>query len=114
MTTALVPCALNRPATIQLDTLPATVQDAFERLWDQADHAAGQRDLTAYALLHANAAVLLGIRLPASGELARCTCPACYCAAVFDARDAATHLDGTVERVQCPDCTDAHRLTGEE
>src|SRR5690242_1112316 len=75
----------NQPGEVHLDTLPHTIQDAFDALMDQADQAADHRDLTAYALLHDQAIRLIGIRPPASGELARCTCQNCYCTAVFDA-----------------------------
>ena len=99
---------------IHLHRLPETTQFAFEDLKDRADEYADRRELTASALLHAQAAALIGIQLPASGELARCTCQACFCDCVFDAAKARTYTDGTVEFVQCPQCADEHRRTGDE
>ncbi|THA22732.1 hypothetical protein E6R18_32825 [Streptomyces sp. A1277] len=104
----------NQPGEVHLDALPHTIQDAFDALMDQADQAADHRDLTAYALLHDQATRLIGIRPPASGELARCTCQSCYCTAVFDANKARCYMDGPIEFVQCETCADEHRLTGDE
>ncbi|MGW5529468.1 hypothetical protein [Streptomyces xanthochromogenes] len=114
MTMTLVPHTQKLLTSIKLDTLPAPVQDQFDEIWKAAEQAADHRELTAYAALHAQAARLIGLRLPATGELARCTCPACYCTRIFDAAHARTHLDGTVEFVQCEHCADIHLLTGDE
>lgn len=103
------------PPEIRLDTLPTLTVDTFEQIWTAAETAAGRRDLTTYALLHAQAAYFIGVALPASGELARCTCPGCWtCDTVFDAAQAHTHLDGSIEFVQCPGCFDDHPRTGDE
>lgn len=103
------------PAEIHLHRLPSTTQYAAEDLLDRADWHADHRELSTSQLLHAEAAKLIGIRLPDSGELARCTCQgACYCTVVFDAAKARSYQDGTVWFVQCPDCADDHRRTGDE
>ncbi|MFG2676968.1 hypothetical protein [Streptomyces sp. NPDC048445] len=104
----------NQPTVIHLNRLPRTTQDAYEYLMDKADQAADRLDLHAYAERHNEAIQLLGICPPDGGELARCTCTNCYCEAVFDAAKARTHMNGTVEFVQCETCADEHRLTGDE
>ncbi|MEU9849298.1 hypothetical protein [Streptomyces sp. NPDC047985] len=106
--------ARTRPTEIHPHHLPTTIADQADELLDQADWYADHRNLTASALIHAQVIQLIGIRPPASGELARCTCQNCYCAAIFDAAKAHTYLDGTVEFVQCETCADEHRLTGDE
>ncbi|MEV4975601.1 hypothetical protein [Streptomyces scopuliridis] len=103
-----------QPREIHLHQLNPCTADQLNQLLDQADEYADHRELTASALLHAQAIRLIGIRPPASGELARCTCQACYCTAVFAAEHARTYIDGTVEFVQCEICADEHRLTGDE
>lgn len=107
MTTLMAP---HLPIDISLRTLDATTQDRVTRLLEGADSTA---DIDARRDLHAEAADRLGIQLPASKELALCTCGACYCDLVFDAWLAGTYLDGSVERVQCPGCLDDHRQTGD-
>lgn len=103
------------PPEIRLNQVPAHAAATFERIWEAADRAADHQDLTTYAFLHTQAANAIGIELPASGELARCTCPGCWnCDTVFDADQAHTHMDGTVEFVQCPGCWDDHPRTGDE
>ncbi|WP_093803937.1 hypothetical protein [Streptomyces sp. Wb2n-11] len=102
------------PTVIRRAQLETAVQTAFEKLMDDADTAAEHRELTSYGLLHAQAANLIGIRTPACGELARCTCMKCYCDAIFDAAKARTYLDGSVEVVQCETCAGEHRGTGNE
>jgi hypothetical protein len=104
----------TQPREVHPHRLSATIANQVNELLDQADQLAGHRELVASALLHQQAITLIGIRPPASGELARCTCTNCYCAAIFDAAKARTHLDGTVELVQCETCADEHRLTGDE
>lgn len=102
------------PTEVHLRRLPATTQYELEDLLDRADWHADHRELTASQLLHAEAATLIGIRLPTSGELARCTCQGCYCTCVFDAAHARSYQDGTIWFVQCPGCADDHLRTGDE
>ncbi|TXS68898.1 hypothetical protein [Streptomyces sp. sk2.1] len=106
--------ARTHPAVVHPHHLPAPIADQADELLDQADQHADHRNLAASALIHAQVIHLIGIRPPASGELARCTCQACYCSVIFDAAKARTYLDGTVEFVQCETCADEHRLTGDE
>lgn len=97
------------PAEINLDTLPPATANAFRAL---LDIAAGITDNTWYFHAHYRAAKLIGIRLPERGELALCSCE-CGCQIAHDAWRTAVYLDGTVERGQCPACTDDHRHNGE-
>ncbi|WP_031030086.1 MULTISPECIES: hypothetical protein [unclassified Streptomyces] len=111
---ALMTHAPTQPSEIHPHHLPATLATLVDELLDQANEYADRRELTASAILHAQVISLTGIRPPASGELTRCTCQACYCGCIFDAAKARTYLDGTVEFVQCIRCADEHRLTGDE
>ncbi|KIF66252.1 hypothetical protein HY68_36705 [Streptomyces sp. AcH 505] len=111
MATAVLPHAQTRPCEIQLHRLAPGTAAKASALLDQADHEADNRNLTASALLHGQVIDLIGIRPPASGELARCSCQNCYgCTRVFDAVKARTYRDGTVEFVQCETCADEHRI----
>jgi NAD-dependent SIR2 family protein deacetylase len=110
MATAVIPHTFRQPREIKLHQLPAPVADQLNHLLDTADQHAGNHDLAAYVLLHAQAINLIGIRPPARGELARCTCQACYCDTVFDEQHARYYLDGTVEFIQCPGCVDDHLI----
>ncbi|WP_331764796.1 hypothetical protein [Streptomyces sp. NBC_01238] len=114
MAIAVMPHAPIQPREIHPHRLPRTVQVAFDDLMAKADRAADHRDLATYADRHHEAIQLIGIRPPASGELAQCSCQNCYCGAIFDAATARTYMDGTVEFVQCETCADEHRLTGDE
>lgn len=103
------------PPEIHLDQLPAHTAQTFESLWNAAETAADNRELVSYAGFHAQAITVIGIQPPDSGELARCTCPGCWtCDTVFDAAQAHTHMDGSIEFVQCPGCHDDHPRTGDE
>ncbi|MFE6126684.1 hypothetical protein ACFQ6Q_00205 [Streptomyces sp. NPDC056437] len=104
---------LKLSTEVHLHQLPRTVQDTFAKVWADADAAADHLELVSYERLHIRAAELIGLRLPASRELACCTCQRCWCDVVFDAAKARTYLDGTVEFVQCPGCADDHRQYGE-
>lgn len=106
--------ARTQPTVVHPHHLAAPIADQLTELLDQADWFADRHELSTSALLHTQAITLIGIRPPASGELARCTCQNCYCEAVFDAAKARTHMDGTVEFVQCETCADEHRLTGDK
>lgn len=79
----------------------------FTTAMEAATNAANN---TEYRLAHQVAALTIGMRLPDSGEIARCTCPTCYCDQIFDANDARTYTEGPGnEIVQCPACADDHR-----
>ncbi|MFD4795932.1 hypothetical protein [Streptomyces anulatus] len=111
---AVMTHAPTQPSEIHPHHLPATLATLVDELLDQANEYADNRELTASAILHAQVISLTGIRPPASGELTRCTCQACYCGCIFDAAKAHTYLDGTVEFVQCIRCADEHPRTGDE
>ncbi|MFB7222394.1 hypothetical protein [Streptomyces sp. NPDC056227] len=114
MANAVMTHAPTQPREIHLHRLAAPIADQVNELLDQADWHADHLELSASALLHRQAIQLIGIRPPASGELARCTCQNCHCGAIFDANKARTYMDGTVEFVQCETCADEHRRTGDE
>lgn len=111
MATAVMPH--TRPAETDLNTKPAPVRDAFLDLIDIANAAADNHNLGVYRDLHARAAAILGIQKPATGELAICTCTACFCQMVFDADLALCTSDGPGETVQCPACADDHRASAD-
>lgn len=111
MATALLPHTQNLPTEVELHRIPTHLADQFTALMDRADQAISLYEIRP---LHAQAAQLIGLQLPASQDIVQCTCGGCYCDRVFDARKARTYQDGTVERVQCPVCADEHRLTGDE
>lgn len=111
MATAVLPHARTLPAEVELHRIPGHLADQFTALMDQAAQAISLYEIRP---LHAQAAQLIGLQLPASREIALCTCTGCYCDRAFDADLARTYPDGNVERVQCPLCADEHRLTGDE
>ncbi|MEU8469640.1 hypothetical protein AB0F30_17230 [Streptomyces sp. NPDC029006] len=102
------------PARLEADynTLPAPIQDAFDQLMKQADEAGtGQH----FFEVMADAASLIGMPLPASGDIRRCAC-SCICGVIFDAEHPDAHVieesaGYNLGRVQCPTCTDRHRET---
>lgn len=110
---ALVPCA-QKPTEIHPDQLTSAIRDAFDKLMNHADQAAQSHQLDFAAHLHRQAADLIGIQLPASGELAVCDCQDCYCGRIVDAAKLRSYLDGTVWFTQCEHCTDDHPRTGDE
>lgn len=94
------------------NTLPTTVQDEFDQLMEQADNA-GTNDH--FAKVMADIARLIGMPLPASGDIRRCAC-SCVCGAIFDAEHPDAHVieqsgGYNLGRVQCPTCADRHRET---
>lgn len=103
------PRTVALPAEIDLDTLPTATANAFRVLLGVA---AGITDNTPYLAAHRAAADAIGLALPPRGEIALCSCE-CGCQIVHDAWRTAVYLDGTVERGQCPACTDDHRHNGE-
>jgi hypothetical protein len=111
---AVMTHAPKQPHAVYPHQLSAPIADQVNNLLDQANEHADHHNLTASALLHAQAIRLTGIRPPASGELARCTCTTCYCDAIFDAAKARSVQDGRFWIVQCETCADEHRLTGDE
>ncbi|PVC80563.1 hypothetical protein DBP19_36105 [Streptomyces sp. CS090A] len=111
---AVMTHAPTQPSLIRTTNLTTTLATQVDDLLNQADDYADNRELTASTLIHAQVIHLIGIRPPASGELARCTCQGCYCDRIYDAAAARTYMDGTVEFAQCPYCADEHPLTGDE
>ncbi|MGW5690295.1 hypothetical protein ACWEWX_04795 [Streptomyces asiaticus] len=98
--------ARPRAATeINLSDVATPVRDKFLTLMDQADSTIS---ITEIQLLHADAADLIGLQLPASREIAVCSC-GCNCLTVFDAAQAHVYDEGYGETTQCPGCADDHR-----
>ncbi len=94
------------------NTLPATTQDHFDHLMQQADTAGTNQH---FLEVMATAARLIGMILPPSGDIRRCAC-SCVCGHIFDAEDPDAHVieespGYNLGRVQCPTCTDRHRET---
>lgn len=94
------------------NSLPATVQDDFDDLMEEADTAGTNAH---FFDVMSRAARLIGMLLPASGDIRRCAC-SCVCGCIFDAEDPDAHVIETsggynLGRVQCPTCTDRHRET---
>ena len=94
------------------NTLPAPILDEFDQLMEQADNAGTNQH---YFEVMARAARLIGMVLPASGDIRRCAC-SCVCGCIFDAEDPQAHVieeskGYNLGRVQCPTCADRHRET---
>lgn len=92
--------------------LPDTIQDAFDQLMEEADEAGATHH---FLDAMARAANLIGMRLPPSGDIRRCSC-SCVCGCIFDAEHPDAHVieesqGYNLGRVQCPTCTDRHRET---
>ncbi|MFW3477403.1 hypothetical protein [Streptomyces microflavus] len=104
-------------ATTNYNNLPTFVQEVFDDYMEQADNARTNDD---YRKVMAFAAFTIAVPLPAGGEIALCACPNCWnCGRIFDANDPDAHPFGqstgyNLGRIQCPDCTDAHRATDEQ
>lgn len=109
MATAVLPHA-QLPTEVQLHRIPQHLADQFTVLMDRADQAISLYEIRP---LHAQAAQLIGMRLPDSQDIVKCNCENCYCQRVFDANKARTYMNGSVEFVQCPVCADEHRITSD-
>lgn len=94
------------------NALPTTVQDQFDQLMEQADTAGTNQH---FFEVMAGAARVIGVPLPASGDIRRCAC-SCVCGCIFDAEHPDAHViewtgGYNLGRVQCPTCADRHRET---
>lgn len=104
-------------ATVNYNALPASAQEVFDDYMEQADNARTNDD---YRHAMTCAALTAGITLPADGEIALCACPNCWdCGRIFNANDPDAHPFGQSDgynlgRIQCPNCTDAHRANDEQ
>lgn len=106
LTTA--PATHHLRTTVSLRTLTSREQGLFDRTLHAADQATNVWHIKD---IHQLTAAALGIHLSPNGELVQCSCHNCpdYCDALFDLNDAHVYLDGTIQRPQCPACTDDHR-----
>jgi hypothetical protein len=96
-------------------TLPAFVQDEFDRHMRKADHATTG---DAYHQAMTDAALTAGIAVPASKDIARCSClndaDGCGCGAIFDAHTTGAVVTATndpncnLSQLQCPPCGHDH------
>lgn len=102
-----------RPRTeADYNSLTRDTQEAFDLLMEEADTAGTN---THFFDVMARAARLIGMLLPASGDIRHCAC-SCVCGCIFDAEDPDAHVieetgGYNLGRVQCPTCTDRHRET---
>jgi hypothetical protein len=92
--------------------LPAAAQGEFDALMEEADTAGTTQH---FLEVMARAARLIGMPLPASGDIRRCGC-SCICGSIFDAEDPDAHViewtgGYNLGRVQCPTCADRHQET---
>ena len=97
----------QRPAEVDLTTLPDTAQQLVEHALEAARNAPDNDEY----FRHMRSAILAaGIRQPRHCELVRCGCPNCYCDTLYDgdAPDAHLYNDGAREIPQCPGCADRH------
>jgi hypothetical protein len=104
--------ARTQPTTADYRTLTPETQQRFDELMQQADTAGTHQH---FHEVMAQAASLVGIPLPVSGDIRRCAC-SCVCGAIFDAEDPDAHViewagGYNLGRVQCPTCADRHRET---
>ena len=93
------------PVEVNLSDLPTAVRDRFLDLMDQVDSTISVPEIL---LLNADAASIIGLRLPPRGEIAVCSC-GCNCLIVFDLDQAHEYDDGYGRTLQCPGCADDHR-----
>lgn len=106
---------LTFPATVDYRTLPAHVQAAFRRYMEDADQAAADDP---YKVAMTKAAQAVGIAVPASLDIARCSCfndaYGCGCGAIFDTAlpgvvvTATNGPDANLSALQCPNCGHDH------
>ncbi|WP_157865175.1 hypothetical protein [Streptomyces prasinopilosus] len=96
-------------------SLTTAQQDEFDRLMEQAD-TAGPGD--AYHQAMTEAALTAGLPVPASRDIARCSClndaGGCGCGAIFDSHALGVVVTATnapnrnLSELQCPTCGHDH------
>src|SRR5947207_108755 len=106
---------LTFPATTDYRTLPAHAQEAFDQHMQDADNAPADAP---YQVAMTRAAQTAGIPVPASLDIARCSCfndaGGCGCGAIFDSHQVGVVVTATndpncnLSRLQCPDCGHDH------
>lgn len=106
---------LTFPATVDYRALPTHIQDAFDRHMEDADQATADAP---YKVAMTRAAQSVGIAVPASLDIARCSClndaDGCGCGAIFDTAlpglvvTAPSGPDANLSALQCPDCGHDH------
>ena len=112
---AVMTHASARPQTANYGDLTTAQQQRFNDLMEQADTAGtGQ----AYHEAMTEAALVAGLPVPASQDIARCSCytdaGGCGCALVFDAYatgvvvTAVNDPDHNLSQLQCPPCGHDH------
>lgn len=111
---AVMTLASARPEA-DYTTLTEDQQDRFDKLMEQADTA---RTGDAYHQAMTEAALLAGLPVPASRDIARCSClndaGGCGCGAIFDSHalgvvvTAPNGRDRNLSELQCPTCGHDH------
>ncbi|MFD9004472.1 hypothetical protein ACFV0T_26525 [Streptomyces sp. NPDC059582] len=106
---------LTLPVTVDYRTLPTHVRNAFDQHMEDADHA--RTDAT-YKVAMVQASQTAGIAVPASLDIARCSClndtGGCGCGSIFDTAlpgavvTAANDPDCNLSQLQCPACGHDH------
>jgi hypothetical protein len=101
--------------TADYTALTPTQQDRFDELMEQADTAGTG---SAYQEAMTEAALVAGLPVPNSRDIARCSCytdaGGCGCAAIFDAHaqgavvTAPNAPGGNLSQLQCPPCGHDH------
>lgn len=109
------PAPLAQSPTVDYTALTEIQQDRFDQLMTEADHA-GTGD--AYQQAMVEAALVAGLPVPTSRDIARCSClydaGGCGCGAIFDAHTpgavvTATNSPGfNLSQLQCPTCGHDH------
>lgn len=112
---AVMTHALARTQTANYGNLTAAQQDHFDALMRQADSA---RTGTAYQEAMVEAALVAGLPVPASKDIARCSCytdaGGCGCDTIFDSYQdgvvvtAANDPGFNLSQLQCPTCGHDH------
>lgn len=114
MTHAPIPM-LTFPVAAHYSTFNATVQARFDQHMEDADAATND---AAYFMAMIRAAQTVGIAIPATYDIARCSCytdaGGCGCDLIFDARTdgavvtATNDPDCNLSRLQCAGCGHDH------
>lgn len=106
---------LTFPTAARYNAFPKTVQAQFDQHIEDADNAAND---SAYFMAMIRAAQTVGIAIPATYDIARCSCytdaGGCGCDLIFDAHQngvvvtATNDPDCNLSQLQCPPCGHDH------
>ncbi|WP_406257457.1 hypothetical protein [Streptomyces chartreusis] len=106
---------LTFPVAAHYRTFSARVQDTFDRHMEDADNAAND---TAYFMAMIRAAQTVGMAIPATYDIGRCSCytdaGGCGCDLIFDTAQPGVVVTENADsgfslsRLQCPACGHDH------